>query len=281
MDFYYYYLAFEIAMFILVFICLHHASKNGGLLSILKIFAGICFGLLLEYATIQQTRSYVYGKFPIMLFNEVPLSIGMGWGVIIYSAGLYTDTLAIKNWMKPIIDSLIALNIDLAMDTIAIRLKMWDWGIPLDSQFFGVKWGNFWGWFWVVLSFSFAFRYFSKNKNAFIKYISPFIAIIIGTACVMVTNHFITKIVPDDIYHYVVIATLSSFLILVLYQRPSRRKQILPLPAIAVPFVFHAYFLTAGLISGAVFNPIYILFICTAMITVVLIMQRDKSHSYQ
>lgn len=263
-------------MFILVGICLYHGYKTDGIISVLKILGGIGFGLLLEYATIKQIHAYEYGRFPLMLFNEVPLSIGMGWGVIIYSAGLYTDTLNVKNWLKPVVDAFFALNIDLAMDTVAVRIKMWDWGIPMDSQFFGVKWGNFWAWFWVVLCFSLAFRYFSKSRYSIIRYLSPVIAIFAGTTGVLATNFFIAIVIPENIYHYVVIVFLLSVFILMITQRPKRTTIEIPYPAIIVPMAFHLYFLITGFISGALFNPIYILVICLTMILIVIFIQRDN-----
>ena len=124
----YYFLAFEIVVILLFIFCLNHAIK-GGYLPVMKLVSGLAFGLLLEWATIQQLQAYQYGIFPIMI-GEVPVAIGIGWSVIIYSAGLYTDGTNIKPWMRPVLDAFLALNIDLAMDAVAIRLGMWNWGIP-------------------------------------------------------------------------------------------------------------------------------------------------------
>ncbi len=270
----YYFLAFEIVMIALLIFCLVHAWKRS-YLDVLKIVGGVCFGLLLEWATIQQTQSYTYGTFPLMI-AEVPVAIGIGWGVIIYSAGLFSDLLAVKPWMRPVIDAFLALNIDMAMDTVAIRLGMWNWGIPMEAQFFGVKWGNFWGWFWVVCGYSAAFRILSKSKIKALRLASPLLSIIIGTACVLVTNHIIKFMVPDEFYHVVVIVFLTGTLGYTLLQRPKLTSKVLTLPIVAVPLAFHAYFLLAGIISGTIFQPVYILFISIAMILVAAWLHRHR-----
>jgi len=261
----YYFLTFEILMFILFIISFLHA-KQKGVLFILKLFAALIFGLLLEWATIQQLHAYVYGKFPIMIAGEVPLGIGIGWAVIIYSAGVFTDATNIKPWMRPIMDGVLALNIDLSMDLIAIRLGMWNWGIPMDEDFFGVRWGNFWAWFWVVFFFSASFRYFSKKRSLILQFFSPILAIIIGVAGVLFTNFFIKTIIPISLYKWTVMFTVLFFTGFVLYQRPKilSSKQV-PFVALIVPLFFHVYFILTGIISGEIIKPIYILYITIFM----------------
>lgn len=132
----------------------------------MRLVAGIIFGLMLELATIRQLNAYSYGKFPTMIL-DVPLSIGVAWGTVLYSAMAFSDASSLPWPARPILDGLIALNIDLAMDTIAIRLGMWDWGRALDFHFFGVPYANFWAWFWVVWSFSFGYRLLARKEGWF------------------------------------------------------------------------------------------------------------------
>jgi len=91
-----------------------------------------------------------------MFFGAVPLCISVSWGIIIYTALETTDRLALPLLLRPLLDTLLALTIDLAMDAVAIRLGFWTWG--MDGAWFGVPLGNFYGWFWVVLSFSLLVR---------------------------------------------------------------------------------------------------------------------------
>ncbi|MBI5715761.1 MAG: carotenoid biosynthesis protein, partial [Chloroflexi bacterium] len=142
-----YFILFEFIVYILFLICLRHAWRIGAH-KVLQLAAGALFGVLLELATIRQLNAYQYGQFLIMVL-DVPLCIGVAWGSIIYSAMLFSDATTLSYWERPVLDGLLALNIDLAMDAIAIRLGMWDWGRGLSFQYFGVPYANFWAWFWV------------------------------------------------------------------------------------------------------------------------------------
>jgi uncharacterized membrane protein len=142
------------------------------------LFGGVLFGLLLEYVNVISNMGYVYGKFMIMFGTapkDIPLCIGVGWGVIMYSARLLTDRLGLSLWASVALDAILAINIDLSMDTVAYRLHMWHWNWagtgrdPLIADWFGVPFGNFFGWLLVVFFYS-SFsrlleRSFSKNEK--------------------------------------------------------------------------------------------------------------------
>jgi uncharacterized membrane protein len=145
----------------------------------------VLFGLLLELATIQQLNAYKYGCFLVML-GPVPVVVGVAWGTIIYSVRSFSDKTNLPEWARPVLDGLMALNIDLSMDAIAIRLGMWDWGNGFDYQYFGVPYNNFWAWFWVVFSFSASLRLLSKLPGFWGHWFSPAGAIICGTTGVLI-----------------------------------------------------------------------------------------------
>ncbi|MCK4897217.1 MAG: carotenoid biosynthesis protein, partial [Anaerolineales bacterium] len=148
-----YFLSLELLVLVLFGLCLRHAWRQGWL-KVWELLAGVIYGLLLERATIQQLGAYEYGQFLFMV-GELPLAVGVAWGTIIYSVRLFSDASSLPLWLRPVLDGLLALNIDLAMDAVAIRLGMWDWGMGFRNQYFGVPYANFWAWFWVVFSFSF------------------------------------------------------------------------------------------------------------------------------
>jgi hypothetical protein len=120
---------FEFSMYILFVLCLLHAIKQGiGYASYL--IAGVLFGLLLEYINVISDMGYVYGKFIVMFGKppqDIPLCIGIGWGIIIYTARLFTDTFKLPLWASACLDTLLALSIDISMDIVAYRLHMWTW----------------------------------------------------------------------------------------------------------------------------------------------------------
>ena len=105
---------------------LHHAWRHGNA-NILRLFAGILFSITLELATIRQLNAYEYGKFLVVVL-DVPLCIGVAWGCILYSVMEFSDASSLPYWMRPILDGLLALNIDLALMEFLVRFGFWDWG---------------------------------------------------------------------------------------------------------------------------------------------------------
>ncbi|MFX1533218.1 MAG: carotenoid biosynthesis protein [Promethearchaeota archaeon] len=139
--------------------------------AVMQILAGSLFGVILEYMNVQVAETYTYStQFFIQIGNapgNIPIVIGLSWGLIIYACMQVSDQIGLPEWSRPILDGLLALTIDLSIDTIAIRLDggFWAWNnIPLESlptlnSFFGVNYGNFTGWFFVVSIFSILLRF--------------------------------------------------------------------------------------------------------------------------
>jgi len=259
-----YFTAFELMVLVLVFFVGRHARRRGTHV-LWQLIAGMIFGVLLEWATIQQLAAYEYGRFLIML-GDVPIVIGVSWGLIIYSARLFSDATTLPGWARPILDALLALNIDLAMDAVAIRLGMWDWGQGLQFEYFGVPWANFWAWFWVVLSFSASLRLLARPAAWFGRWLAPLLAIVVGTLGVVGTNALIVFVLlPAGLYLPSIGAVLGGALLLVLALRPRFHAAKIGKVATAVPVAFHLYFLLAGLISGAILDPPILLLVSVLM----------------
>src|SRR3990172_9185327 len=96
-----YFILFELVIYIQFALCLHHAWKQGTA-NLLKLFAGILFGVTLELATIRQLQAYEYGQFLIMVL-DVPLCIGIAWSCIIYSAMEFSDASNLPYWTRPVL----------------------------------------------------------------------------------------------------------------------------------------------------------------------------------
>jgi hypothetical protein len=249
-----YFIAFELMIYLLFILCFIHAWRGGPAI-VWRLVAGVLFGILLEYGTIRQLHSYSYGRFLIML-GDVPLPIGVAWGCIVYSARLLSEASNLPKWARPLLDALLALNIDLSMDTVAIRLGFWKWAINIRSQFFGVPYANFWAWFWVVFSFSAGLRLVLAWKNSLSSWLAPLGAVIAGLVVVFLTNQFIYDVYVRSFSLYVLIVALvlAGALLLVLLLRPRLNEGTKPAPATWVPLSFHAFFLVAGTISGIYFR---------------------------
>ncbi len=257
-----YFLIFELIVAGQFLLCAWHAARRGPAV-VWRLLAGVLFGVLLELATIRQLNAYRYGVFTAMVL-DVPLAIGVAWGCIIYSAQLFSDATNLPGWARPVLDGLLGLNIDLAMDAVAIRLGMWDWGMGLERQYFGVPWANFWAWFWVVTSFSAGLRLALRWRHPAAAWLAPLAAVVVGLAGVLGTNALIVFVVPRPFYEAAIAATLGLALVMVLRRRP-RRAAAVDAPAAGVPLLSHVYFLAAGLASGAVFNPPILLAVSVLM----------------
>src|SRR5438034_1799209 len=115
------FLLVEVGVYILAISCLRHAWARGWS-RLVGLVTGMIYGLLLEYGAIVTFHAYVYGHFLIMIFGAVPLCIGVSWGLIIYTAMETSDRFALAWYLRPILDALLALTIDLSMDAIAIQI---------------------------------------------------------------------------------------------------------------------------------------------------------------
>lgn len=273
-----YFLAFELLILALFSLCLRDAWLKGTAV-VWQLLAGVFFGLLLEWATIQQLNAYQYGHFLLML-GPVPVVIGVAWGTIIYSVRAFSDATDLHLFARPVLDSLLALNIDLSMDAIAIRLGMWDWGDGFNYQYFGVPFNNFWAWFWVVFSFSLSIRLLGRLPGGFGRWLAPPGAVILGTMGVLTTNHLITSILYDSLHLAAIILVLGGAILVVILLRPTISTSALGSFVFLVPLGFHIYFLTTGLLSGVVLQPPFLLLVSIAMGLAALHLHRSALRSW-
>jgi hypothetical protein len=247
-----YFLSMELIVYACFGLCLVHAWRKGPL-AVWRLCAGALFGLLLELATIQQLQAYEYGRFLLML-GEVPVCIGVAWGAIIYAVRQYSDATDLPEWARPVLDALLALNIDLSMDAIAIRLGFWDWSIGIQEQYFGVPWANFWAWFWVVFFFSAGLRLLSRGQSPVLKWLAPFGAVLTGVMGVLLTNRLISTIGSYPLYLALVAGVALGALLLIVWLRPRLHAAPKPALVVLVPTAFHLYYLAAGFVSGIFFQ---------------------------
>ncbi len=261
-----YFILFELIIYIQLVLCLFHAWKQGTA-HLLRLLAGILYGVALELATIRQLHAYQYGEFLIMIL-DVPLCVGIAWGCIIYSVMEFSNASSVPYWARPILDGLLALNIDLTLDAVAIRLGFWDWGQGLKFQYFGVPYANFWAWFWVVFSFSLGYRLLAHREEWIVRWLSPLMALIFGLVGVLGANVIIALEVPFEDHKLFVAVSLFLALILVITMRPHFYLKPVPALVFWVPFLTHAYILVAGLISGVILHPPFLLLIGLVMIAV-------------
>jgi hypothetical protein len=106
------------------------------------------------------------------------------------------------------------------------------------------------------------------------RWLSPLLALTVGLIGVLGTNSLISFAVPFEHHDAVVLVTLILALVLVITPRP--RFYLTPVPSLVfwVPFLTHLYALMAGMISGVVLNPPFLLLISLLMIAIALYLHR-------
>jgi hypothetical protein len=157
------YLFLEISTVALFALTLWHATKRGNWQLGLLVSAAV-YGVLLEWGNIVIFRTYHYSSQFWLAVGPVPIVIGLCWGMIIYGAMAYSDQLGLPAWVAPFADALWAIMLDLAFDTIAIRLELWTWSNPLATGYYGVPADNFFAWLFVAFAFS-AFIRWARSRS--------------------------------------------------------------------------------------------------------------------
>lgn len=254
----------EICMFVLLILTFMHAWKKGTS-HVSYLLGGIGFGLLLEYVNVVSNAGYKYGQFTVMLGHapdNIPVCIGVGWGVIIYTARLVSDKMGLALWAAAAFDALLAISIDLGMDIVAYRLHMWHWnweerGFPdkmLTADWFGIPYGNFFGWLCVVFFYSLFARTLEKTKVW--KPVIPLLSILISQVVLWVSLFPVSKWLKTSFgigSKERVIFLLILFPVMA-YLGFRRKRTILkePLPSVTwlVPIWFHLYFFAWFLMAG-------------------------------
>jgi hypothetical protein len=131
-----------------------------GRLPFLELVSAAAFGLLLEEGDQLIFETYEYSKDFILAVDRAPVVIGLTWALIIAGAMRITDALGVRRRYAPVVDSLLAIMLDLAFDAVAIRMGLWTWrDVPLTDGWFGVPAGNFYSWLFVTFAFSLVTRH--------------------------------------------------------------------------------------------------------------------------
>ncbi len=143
-------------------LCFWHAWGRRDALVFLG--TGVVYGVLLEWLVVLRFERYHYNASDFLLtIADVPLVIGFGWAAIIYSGVEVARQFTLSRRVVPLFVALFALHIDLAIDTVAIRIPFWTWTPP--GVWFGVPLGNFVGWFLVATLFPASWLWLSKRVS--------------------------------------------------------------------------------------------------------------------
>lgn len=259
---------FELSTFVLLLLCFAHAIRHGRAGAVPYLFGGLAFGLVLEYLEVL-SHAYTYGNFHVQLghapFN-VPVCIGCGWAIILYSSRLFSDSLRLSWRTAAALDTLLALSIDLSLDVVAYRLHMWHWyweGThynPLTANWFGIPYGNFVGWITVVFCYSIFSRWFERLLAKPPKP-APAWRFVLIAVLALIASQGVLLFTEGWLFHFIAvhfgltsgrrlllfIALLFAASVYGFIQRHKPARQV-SLLATLIPAYFHAFFL--GLFYG-------------------------------
>ena len=137
-----------------------------GRLPLLELVSAAGFGLLLEQANQIIFETYEYSPEFALAIDRAPIVIGLTWALIIAGAMRITDALGVRRRYAPVVDSVLAIMLDLAFDAVAIRMGLWTWrDIGPEQGWFGVPAGNFYSWLFVVFGFSLFTRWLREASH--------------------------------------------------------------------------------------------------------------------
>ena len=142
------------------------AAGRRGRLPALELISAAAFGILLEEGDQLIFQTYHYNEAWVLQIDRAPVVIGLTWALIIAGAMRLTDALGVRRRYAPVVDSLLAISLDLSFDAIAIRMGLWTWRdvAPTDG-WFGVPWGNFYAWLFVTVGFSLMTRWLRDDSR--------------------------------------------------------------------------------------------------------------------
>jgi len=131
------------------------AALRRGRLPFLELISAATFGLLLEEGAQLIFETYEYSPHFALAIDRAPIVIGLSWALIIAGAMRITDALGVRRRYAPVVDSVLAIMLDLAFDAIAIRMGLWTWrDVGPTNGWFGVQAGNLYTWLFVTLAFT-------------------------------------------------------------------------------------------------------------------------------
>ena len=248
-------------MLVLFVVCLVHAAKRGRS-SLAYVLGGFAFGLMLEYIEVL-SGSYNYGRFYLMLGRAplaIPICIGAGWAIIMYTARLFSDALRLPLLSAAALDTLLALNIDLSMDVVAYRMHMWHWswvgtGLnPMTAEWFGIPYGNFVGWATVIFCYSAFSRTYEKvliptADNSVLRITAvALLALLCSQAVLFSAESFLypflrTRFGVTSLQRIITVTCILFALLFAGWRRRSKPAHTMAAVTLWVPGWFHVFFI--------------------------------------
>ena len=150
--------AIEICSILLFGWCWLQGPEQGKDIHVEMVVAFL-YGLVLETFDMWIFGTYHYGLRTWLWIGHVPLYIPLLWATIMHSSMALSDRTGLPLAVRPFLDGILSVLIDLAVDATAIRAGLWHWSIPLNQGWFGVPAGNLCAWMWVAFWYGAVMRF--------------------------------------------------------------------------------------------------------------------------
>ncbi len=270
-----YFLSTEFIIYGCTVLIIAHAWRRGRG-AVATFTAASLFGFTLEFLSVRAGTDYCYGKFLIMVppwevgakmplaactgGEAVPLWIILGWGITVYVAMATSSLLPIPWWVRPLLDGLLAVNIDWIMDPLAGHLGFWTWFHP--GPWFGIPLDNYFGWIMTVAGFSFLVRWLQHKVPAswFGKWrevVLPFIAGALGPLVVFGSISLYQAAVARGVEEWMLVAgTVLAAQLPVLYWALRVRGEAPPQRLLVGVSVFFQLLYSGMLWGSGVFSQV-------------------------
>ena len=273
---------FEYLFFLLFVSHLVYFFKRSNFRAIFELLSISAFALSLEFLSIHLYEAYSYSTKFILQFgsspDNVPIVIALCWGMIIYSSIEISNAFNLNTLIKPFLDSLMALTVDFSMDAVAIRTEggFWTWDNILDNSitstsFVGVKYGNFIGWYLIVLIYSYFIRFGRVKLKLFDKKLFFYLLFVPAIALIPFYLLFEFFQLAGDIMAFsgsfalivLFLVVLALFLVINDYRNNNREFEKITETrlAMSIHFSFHIFFLTLLLVGKFYILAPHLLFI--------------------
>lgn len=287
------FLVFEASVYVLALVCLRHAWRHARYLAIAFLVA-IVYSYSTEIFAINLIHEYYYNRFLIMICRDitvpwgvnigcavrsscVPLAIPVMEAMIIYAAVQTSKRLELPWTVRPVLNGLLAMTIDLMMDPIVSAsvvcqpiilptpvepgVGFWVWllrpeqtvfGVTLPEHLlFGIPLNNFSGWFLGAGIFTFMLeigwqRIPPGSKGILGDFIVPVAAIpltLLAFTGVIAAYQWLIKNIFGSEWILVALILAVSILVILRFARRAKRDNPIDPFLLAIPLFFQLYFL--------------------------------------
>ncbi|MHA1254359.1 MAG: carotenoid biosynthesis protein [Promethearchaeota archaeon] len=265
MPFWTYFFEVSIVIFYLISVIFLLKKKEYRKLS--TLIAGALLGVLLEFLHVYIGGAYGYSReFILQVGNypaNIPLAIGLAWGMLLLSSHEISDCYDFPIIIRTLFESFFVVSIDLFLDVVAIRLDggFWTWknevlNLSITSRaFFGVIWGNFYGWFFVIFFMSLILHLFYKRQDS--DKIGPltkrtFLSVVIAETCIF-GSLLLTITLGELVWLVFLMQYFGSIIVVVVYSirnKISRSHQLETLFPLAFYFYFYGFCIATMIYLG-------------------------------